>query len=69
MWKKLHHIFFFIAQDPCLQLLKEIQDLNPIFTDTFLQSLFNLYKNDNIKLKALEKFYLCGNRFKFVIST
>ncbi|GBN26974.1 hypothetical protein AVEN_24115-1 [Araneus ventricosus] len=50
-------------RDPRLLLLKEIQDLNTVYSDTSLQSLINLDKNAKIKLRALEKFFLSCNRF------
>ncbi|GBM91762.1 hypothetical protein AVEN_145642-1 [Araneus ventricosus] len=65
MRKKLSHILFQCPRyrDPRLQLLKEIQDLNPVYSDASLQSLLNLDKNAKIKLRALEKFFLSCNRF------
>ncbi|GBM62890.1 hypothetical protein AVEN_11351-1 [Araneus ventricosus] len=61
----ISHILFHFSRyrDPRLQLLKEIQDLNPVDSDTSLQSLLNLVKNAKIKLRALEKFFLFCNRF------
>ncbi|GBM35863.1 hypothetical protein AVEN_134671-1 [Araneus ventricosus] len=61
----ISHILFHCPRyrDPRLQHLKEIQDLNPVSSDTSLQTLLNLDKNAKIKLRALEKFFLSCNRF------
>ncbi|GBM35581.1 hypothetical protein AVEN_121034-2 [Araneus ventricosus] len=61
----ISHILFHCPRyrDPRLQLLKEIQDLNPVYSDASLQSLLNLDTNAKIKPRALEKFFPSCNSF------
>ncbi|GBN42166.1 hypothetical protein AVEN_116373-1 [Araneus ventricosus] len=61
----ISHILFQCPRyrNPRLQLLKEIQALNPVYSDTSLQSLLNLDKNAKFKLRALEKLCLACKRF------